>query len=149
MSRDIIKTLSNLIHLDQDAIRAYDEAINASENLEIRAKLTEFRGDHHRHVRDLEAQVRSLGAEPEAGRDVKGFLIEGFTALTSQGDKSALFAMRVNEELTNRTYRDALDDVLPEDIRVVVERNYEDEVRHISWIKEAISAGGWGSEKAA
>jgi hypothetical protein len=27
VSRDIIKTLNNLIHLDQDAIRAYDEAI--------------------------------------------------------------------------------------------------------------------------
>jgi uncharacterized protein (TIGR02284 family) len=149
VSKDVIKTMNDLIHLDRDAIRAYEQAIDACEDAGIRAKLGEFMGDHERHVRDLENRVRALGGEPPARRDLKGFLIEGFTALTSRGDRSALLAMRANEELTNRTYRDALEDGLPEDVRALVERNYEDEVRHLNWIKEALSSRAWDEEKAA
>lgn len=149
MSKDPIKTLNNLIHLDRDAIRAYEQAIQACEVVEIREKLTEFMGDHQQHVRDLDAKVRALGGQPPTGRDIKGFLIEGFTALTSMGDRSALMAMRGNEELTTRTYRSAIEDVRSEDLRALIEKNYEDEARHLAWIKATLDSRGWARDKAA
>jgi rubrerythrin len=141
-----ISTLHDLIHLDSDAIQAYRHAVDACETAEIRARLSEFMADHERHVRDLRAAVRSLGSEPPEGRDLKGFFIEGFTAIASQGDRSALFAMRGNEELTNRRYDDARSAGLPGNVQLLIERNYEDEARHLAWIKEAISSHAWDTD---
>src|SRR5262249_46792443 len=144
-----IEPLNNLIHVDRDAILAYEQAIDACEVPEIRTKLSVFAGDHERHVRDLELKVRALGGEPAAGRDIKGFFIKGFTALASQGDRSALVAMRTNEELTIRAYHAALEEEHTEDVRLLIEQNYQDEVSHLEWIKETLENRGWEKVKAA
>jgi len=149
VSKDPIKVMNDLIQLDRDAIHAYQQAIEACEVPAIRAKLTEFQGDHQRHVRDLDAKVRSMGGEPPAGRDIKGFFMEGFTALTSLGDRSALVAMRTNEELTTRTYRSVLEQTPPVDVSALIEENYKDEQRHLNWIKEALDTRAWEKPRAA
>jgi len=143
-TREVCDKLNDLIKLDVDAVRAYDQALEACTIDEVVARLTDFRADHDRHIRDLSEQVRALGGEPDVRRDWKGFLIEGFTAIAAQGDHSALLAMRGNEELTNRTYRSALDmvDLSPE-VRSVLERNYSDEQRHLEWIKGQLDARVW------
>lgn len=146
MDERSISTLNDLIHLDLDAVQAYRHAIDACEIAEIRDNLTEFMGDHERHVRDLREAVRGLGGEPASGRDVKGFFIEGFTAILSQGDRSALLAMRGNEELTNRRYDAARNADLPDSCRPLIERNCEDEARHLAWIKEAIASRAWDTD---
>jgi uncharacterized protein (TIGR02284 family) len=143
MAADIIEVLSDLVQLDRNAISAYDQAIEACEHAHIRDTLTRFKGDHERHVSDLSAQVTALGGVPAASPDLKGKLLEGFTAITSQGDQSALMAMRGNEELTNRQYASALEQALTAEARVVVERNHDDEKRHLAWIKDALSREIW------
>jgi len=147
MAKELIDRLNDLIQLDVDAVRAYEQAIDACDAADIKSKLNEFKGDHERHITDLSAVVSAEGGTPEVKRDIKGFLIEGFTAIVSHGDHSALLAMHGNEELTNRIYRAALDEELPQDVRAPVERNYEDEQRHLAWIKEALDTRAW--EKAA
>jgi uncharacterized protein (TIGR02284 family) len=147
MARDVIGVLNDLIQLDRNAVAAYDQAIEACEHAHIKETLTRFREDHERHVSDLSAHVTSLGGVPEQSRDLMGKLIEGFTAITSRGDQSALLAMRGNEELTNQRYAAALDEELTAEARVAVERNYDDEKRHVAWIKDALSRRIW--EKAA
>lgn len=147
MAKDVIEVLNELIRLDRNAIGAYDQAIEACEHAHIKVALTGFRGDHERHVADLSAQVSALGGVPEQTRDLKGKLLEGFTAITSFGDQSALLAMRGNEELTNRKYESALKENLTEEARIVVERNHDDEKRHLAWIKDAVARRVW--EKAA
>src|SRR5581483_8434778 len=105
-------------------IQAYEQAIDACDVEEIRSNLREFQEDHERHVRELSQCVRDHGGIPKQKRDIKGFLIQGFTKITSRGDRSALTAMRGNEELTNRSYVSALDnDDLPDDVRMLLERN--------------------------
>lgn len=147
MDENAMSTLNDLIHLDMDAIRAYRQAIDVCETAEIRDTLTLFKGDHERHVTDLEAAVRRLGGQPPEGRDIKGFFIEGFTAIVAHGDRSALFAMRGNEELTTRRYDAARRAALPDDVRPLIERNYQDEARHLAWIKDAVAKRAW--DKAA
>jgi uncharacterized protein (TIGR02284 family) len=148
-NREVCDKLNSLIKLDVDAVHAYQQAIEACEMSEIRNQLTLFQSDHQRHIRDLSQQVRLLGGEPEVEKSWKGFLIEGFTAIASQGDHSALVAMRGNEELTNRTYQAALNvSDLPTDVRALLERNFSDEQRHLSWIKSQLDARVW-ERKAA
>jgi hypothetical protein len=54
-----------------------------------------------------------------------------------------------NEELTNLTYESALKLELSAEVRAVVEQNYEDEKRHLAWIKEAISGNFWEIKEGA
>ena len=75
--------LNNLIQLDIDAIRAYQEAIDSSQDATVRGKLESFKGDHERHIADLSAVVEQLGGTPAQTRDLVGSLIEWFTAVRS------------------------------------------------------------------
>jgi uncharacterized protein (TIGR02284 family) len=141
----IIDRLEALIHLDVDAVHAYEQALDRIEAPTIAARLASFRDDHERHIDDLMAAIRSLGAQPpEPSRDIKGVLLEGMTALRSMtGSEGALKAMKMNEELTNRRYQEALEADLPPTIRAVVERNRMDEARHLAYIEECLRLRAW------
>jgi uncharacterized protein (TIGR02284 family) len=143
MSKKAVDVMNDQIYLDRDAIEAYDEAIGACESESIRTALTGFRADHQRHVTELSEKVRALGGEPPQKPDVKGFFIHAFTAVASRGDRSALYAMRANEELTNRSYQSAVDADLPSDVHELLFQNLEDERRHLAWIKDAIAKRAW------
>jgi uncharacterized protein (TIGR02284 family) len=149
MDTKIVDKLNELIQLDTDAVLAYQQAIDACEVSEIASKLRSFQDDHQRHIGDLAELVRAAGGEPMIKRDLKGFLIEGFTAIMSRGDRSALVAMLGNEELTTTIYRAALEAKMPNEAREVVERNFQDEQRHLAWIKDAIAARLWATKEGA
>lgn len=138
----IVGTLNALIQLDYDAIQAYDRAIAKVDSEMIKRDLESFRRDHERHIIDLSECVRDIGGVPEElGRDFKGVLLEGLTALRSvTGTAGALKAMKTNEEITNRVYDEALGSIaLPANIRRVVERNRDDERRHLAYIQRALA----------
>lgn len=144
-NKNLVSHLKDLVHLDIDAIHAYDQAIEKINVKEVKDALTNFRDDHRRHVDELSAIIRSHGEEPPRfARDFKGFLIQGFTALRSiTGTEGALRAMKSNEQLTNVTYVRALSWDLPENVRSIVEKNREDERRHLDAIEDFIRREVW------
>jgi len=140
----LVDKLNDLIRLDVDAIHAYDQSISSCTIVDLKRGLTEFRDDHDRHVRELSDFVRQFGGQPDVRRDWKGFFSGGFTAIVSQGDHSALVAMQTNEEVTNAYYRRALElENLSPEVRALLEKNYADEQRHLTWIKDQIAARVW------
>lgn len=149
-SKDFLSGLKSLVHLDIDAIHAYEQALEKIDVAEVSQRLGEFRADHQRHVDELSAVIRRHGGEPpESSRDFKGFLIEGFTALRSvTGTEGALKAMHLNEKLTNSRYDRALSLALPPDARMIVEKNRSDERRHLEYIESAIRAKVWEKKVA-
>ena len=138
-----IHVLSDLMKLDVDAVHAYEQAIDRIDVRAIRDALEEFKGDHDRHVDELSRAIRDLGGEPpERTPDIKGFLIEGFTAIRSAtGTEGAMKAMRSNEKMTNKKYDKALDEELAPDVRSLVERNRDDERRHLAYIERVLEVG--------
>ena len=140
---EMIEQLDDLIQLDHDAVQAYSQAIQRldAEDLAVRHELESFRADHERHITDLQNAIRALGGEPrEISRDLKGALLEGFTALRSAtGTLGALKAMQTNEKHTNKAYSRAADVRLPLVARDVVARNFDDERRHLAAIKAHIA----------
>ena len=62
------------------------------------------------------------------------------TALRSAfGNESALKAMRSNEEVTNKTYDDALaEKAMPVHIRELVSKNRDDERKHLAYIEQRL-----------
>jgi len=145
-----LDVMNELIQLDYDAIQAYEQAIERCEDSAARADLISFQADHQRHITDLSQAVRLMGGQPEGcGRDLKGILLEGLTALRSvSGTLGALRAMKLNEKLTNRSYERALEARLPGSARDVVFRNREDERRHLAAIEMHIERLSDGHTRA-
>ncbi|MBI4405836.1 MAG: ferritin-like domain-containing protein [Deltaproteobacteria bacterium] len=143
-----IDRLNSLIQLDYDAVLAYSQAIDNVELDEVKDKFSGFKADHERHIQELSSEVRTLGGIPhERARDLKGFFIEGFTAIRSMtGTAGALKAMRMNELLTNRNYQRTMKEAFPDRTKRILERNFQDEQRHIKYIEQAIEAKIWESE---
>jgi rubrerythrin len=145
---EVAHKLTELIHLDIDAVHAYGEAIKRIDDhhVDIRTQLIAFQDDHERHIRELSDLLRESGRPvPERKRDLKGYVIEGMTALRSAlGTEQALKAMRQNEVLTNRRYEDALRAVGGHPAAVtIVARNREDERIHLDYIERAIRGRLW------
>jgi uncharacterized protein (TIGR02284 family) len=139
-----IGKVQDLIHLDMDAVKAYEQAIKACEHENVASQLRSFQSDHQRHVRDLSEEMRKLGEQPKVTTDIKGFFIEKFTAITSHGTRSALMAMVGNEQLTTARYKAALDlQDLPETTKQIIRNNYADEQRHLQWVKSALDEKIW------
>ena len=139
-----ISSVQDLIHLDMDAIKAYEQAIKSCEHENVASQLRSFQADHQRHVRELSDEMRKLGEQPKVTTDIKGFFIEKFTAITSMGTRSALMAMMGNEQLTTSRYKAAQDlQDLPETTKQIIRNNYADEQRHLQWIKSALDQKVW------
>ena len=107
--------------------------------------------DHVRHVQDLNALIQRFGGEPvELKPDLKGAAMKGLTAMTSMmGTEAALVAMLGNEEFTNRAYELALQFEWTPEVRALIQRNREDEFRHVTWIRDAVRTRPWLREEAA
>ncbi len=139
--KDIVKALNELVQLDYDASKTYEQALEHVDDEHVRADLRAFREDHLRHITQLSAAIRELGGEPiEPKRDVKGLVLESVTRLRSaRGTAGALKAMRTNEKLTNRSYDKAAELSLAPAAREIVLANLDDERRHLAAIEAHIA----------
>lgn len=150
ISEKLVTSLNNLLMLDHDAVDAYQQAIDRISLPQVKKSLTEFQNDHRRHIVNLKECISRYGAKPSDRRDVKGFFIAGMTAIQSMfGNEQAIKAMKTNEMLTNKKYRECLEDLaLPEDVRTIVEGNYADEKRHLAYIEDCIARQVWETGEA-
>jgi rubrerythrin len=146
---EIVDHLNDLRQLDYDAVQTYEIAIGAVDEDAVREDLAAFKRDHERHITDLGRVIAAHGGTPEElSRDVKGVLLEGLTKLRSvTGTLGALKAMRMNEQLTNRRYDEAVELALPADVLSIVSANREDERRHLAAIESHIDRIGEGHEE--
>lgn len=134
------RLLEELIKLDYDAIEAYDAAIERLSDPESKARLTEFRQDHARHVENLSAHLQALGRTAPTGPDMKRVLTKGKVVLGGlMGDEAILKAMKSNEDDTNAAYERASRQELSMDLKETIRRNHADEKRHRAWIEERLA----------
>ncbi|MBJ6801654.1 ferritin-like domain-containing protein [Geomonas propionica] len=138
---EMIDKLNDLIQLDVDAVEAYQQVIKHISYADIEKRMCGFQEDHRAHITNLTAIVQQMGGRPvKPTPDLKGVLIEGFTALMSlTGAKQALEAMKSNEKLTNRKYQEAVAQAFPEEVMEVLRTNLSQEQRHLSYIEEILS----------
>jgi competence ComEA-like helix-hairpin-helix protein len=131
-----LEVLTALGELDAEAAEAYRLAAEGSDDEEVRRALDAFRGDHLRHVDDLNGLIRSLGGEEVSKQldDLTSALIMVTAAVSPLGTRAAILAMTASEELTNSVYSTALDLMWDEKALPVIQRNYADEQRHLAWL---------------
>lgn len=140
MDDSTLKKLTSLAQLDIDAVNGYDQALEHVEGGQVAATLRTFREDHQRHVDRLNALISKYGGDPpEQKPDLKGYLLEGLTAMRSAtGTEGALKALDMNEKQTNKRYDEAAHWDVPEDVNVTIEQNRQDEVRHLDYVQSQL-----------
>lgn len=137
-SDEVLDSLMALAQLDGEAAVAYQIAIDQLDVPFLRDLLERFRGDHLRHVRDLNEVIERLGGAPiEAAPEPDESVLVRFTeAVGILGPHAVVLAMTANEQLTNATYETALEVAVESDMRPLIERNLEDERRHLGTLLE-------------
>ena len=135
----VIKKLSDIVELDYDAIAAYEAAIDRLEDGGLKSKLSEFKKDHERHVREFSEVIRREGGTPPDSGDAKKLLTKGHVVIADiAGDKAILKAMKVNEDQTTGKYKREDEEPFPEHIQTLIDKGLEDERTHREWIERTL-----------
>lgn len=124
----VISALNSLISLNRDDQKGFQEAAEKIEATEIKTYYLEQSLSRAQFVGELQSQVHSLGSEPEDKGTVSGALHRGWMNLKTAlggGDHAILAATESVEDHAISTYRKAMSESLPADVRDIVERQFE------------------------
>jgi len=131
-----LDALAALAQMDLEAALAYEAAAAIVENEDLRNAINQFAEDHQRHVRDLSELIEQrrgeTASQPEEA--LNSVFTNLVSALAMMGDQEALRGLLGNEQFTNMTYMTAMDVVSDDQALKVIERNFQDEQRHLKFL---------------
>ena len=137
---DLKTLIQNFLILEHDAIAAYKATIERLEDPGHKAKISEFRADHERHVRELTQMAAKHGVSAPTEGDMKELLTTGKVKIAGLmgGDSAVIKAMSSNENDTISAYESgSANSVIPADDRPLFARAAADERRHQSYMDTA------------
>lgn len=139
----LAKKLIELVMVDIDAVSLYTTALKNIDDSTIHKTINKFKDDHERHIKDLSSWIRDLKEKPpEKTPDLKGYLLKAFSAIRSiTGTSGALAALETAEHITNKAYEEAVSCKcvnIPQELKKLLNSNYEDEKRHLNYVIEQI-----------
>lgn len=121
-----IKLLNDLIATCYDAEEGYAKAAKGVHDHELSGRLTALSGERGKFARRLSAVVLQLGGEPATDAHYGGILHSGWVDLESRirpkDEQEILEDCRRGDEGTLKHYQHALDNELPQEARMTVER---------------------------
>jgi uncharacterized protein (TIGR02284 family) len=137
---DVVSVLNNLIETCEDGVKGFREAAEAvgspraKEVFDTRIEYIE------RAESDLKAAVRRLGGDPEDRGSAAGALHRGWinlkAAITGKNDEAIIAECERGENAAVERYEKALDNDLPTDIRLLVDKQYRGTLQNRDRIRE-------------
>jgi uncharacterized protein (TIGR02284 family) len=142
-SADPIGTLNTLIETCRDGERGFRTAADAVGDADLKRLFATYGMQRAEFARELEAEVRRLGAEPSVGGSVTGTLHRGWmslkAAVTGRDDGAVVAAAEAGEEAAQSAYEEALR-ALAEPLRQLIGHQLEqirDAHDHVRALKPA------------
>lgn len=141
-NNELIRELGQLAQVDIDTVHTYNRVLDEISDEIVRARLTEFRDSHIKHITDLAAEIRSLGGQPpELTKDFKGYVIEAFAALRKAvGMKSAMKALKTAEKINYDYYGNIVSKNAPSSLKELLRKHFTDEKIHLDYIDSNLKA---------
>ncbi|NMH60580.1 DUF892 family protein [Alteromonas ponticola] len=135
-----ITLLSDLCHLEYDAVAAYEETLEKIKEDNLKRTIAAFCKEHREHIVNLNELLEQNDAQKVTNTDLKEVLTKGKVMIAAMiNDKAILEAMHMNENVTTEAYEKALkNDQLTISERAVIEKHYEDEKLHKDWFAEMV-----------
>ena len=140
MSQNITSILNDLIETSKDGEEGFRAAAEDSKNAELQTVFLRRAGDCASGAAELQQLVTRRGDEPEDSGTVAGAVHRGWVnlkaAISSRTDLAILEECERGEDVAKASYSKALRDTLPEDIRIVVQRQYEGVLKNHDQIRD-------------
>lgn len=128
ISKDSVSAVNDVISVCKDAEQGFKGAANAVENPVYKTLFNEYAAQRAAFATELQTAVRGMGAEPSEPSGAAGTVHAGWMALkgvlTGHSEHQILEETERGEDLSVRTYRDAIAKDLPFDLRQIIETQY-------------------------
>lgn len=135
MADNITSVLNDLVETSKDGEKGFRTAAEDTNNPELKTIFIRRADDCAKGAAELQQIVVRLGGKPEQGGSVAGAMHRGWVDLKSKvadrDDLAILEECERGEDVAKAKYRKALEDsTLPQDIRAVVQQQYDGVVRN-------------------
>jgi len=121
-----ISVLNNLIETCKDGELGFKTAADGLKNPEIKATFLDYSRERAAMARELQAEVRRLGGDPEKSGSMSGSMHRGWvdikSAVTGKDDHSILAEAERGEDVAKGAYEKALTGTLPGTAQTVVQQ---------------------------
>lgn len=136
---DVIATLNNLIETCKDGEEGFLTCAKDISDPQMKNFFTDRAQTCSRSASELQELVNAAGGKPETSSSVSGSLhrrwVDIKSAVTGKDDEAILNECERGEDVALASYRKALEKSLPEDVRSVVERQYQGVQRNHDEVK--------------
>ena len=140
MADNVASILNDLIETSKDGEKGFNTAADDTKNSQLQTTFRRRAQDCAKSAADLQSLVARLGGKPEKGGSVAGAVHRGWVnmkaAVSSRDDLAILEECERGEDVAKARYGKALEATLPQDIRSVVERQYDGLMRNHEQIRE-------------
>ncbi len=125
---DVVDALNQLIETCRDGEAGFREAAEGVQDANLARLFRSYSAQRAQFVAELDAQVRRLGGDPAQRGHAAASAHRGWMnlrhALTGGSDAAVVAEAERGEDHAVRAYEKALEADLPEDLRLIVERQY-------------------------
>ena len=126
---DNTSMLNDLIETSKDGENGFRSAAEDAKSAELKATFLRRAEDCAKGASELQQLVSRIGGNPEQGGSVAGAMHRGWMDLKAKvahrDDLAILEECERGEDVAKAKYRKALDASLPDDVRAVVQRQYD------------------------
>lgn len=140
MPSNISSILNDLVETSRDGEKGFRTAAEDTKNAELKAVFLRRAQDCAKGAADLQQLVTRLGGHAEEGGSVAGAVHRGWvnlkSAVSGRDDLAILEECERGEDVAKAKYRKALEETLPDDIRVVVQRQYDGVMRNHDQVRD-------------
>ncbi len=135
-----ISILNDLIETSKDGEKGFRTSAEDTRNGELKSVFVARAHDCAKAAADLQQLVTRLGGNPESGGSVAGAVHRGWvnlkSSVTDRSDLAILEECERGEDVAKARYRKALEADLPDDIRGIVQRQYDGAVRNHDQVRD-------------
>jgi uncharacterized protein (TIGR02284 family) len=125
---NVISTLNNLIETCKDGENGFRTAASGVKNGELKMLFNLYSQQRAQFAAELQAEVRSLGGDPEETGSVAASLHRGWinikSAVTGEDEGAVVSECERGEDAAVENYQEALNETLPANVLAIVERQY-------------------------
>lgn len=126
--QDAIGVLNDLIQTCRDGQDGFHTAADGVEDPNLKRLFTSYAQQRAEFTEELQREVRQLGGDPERSGHAAGAVHRGWinikAAVTGKDDGAIISECERGEDMAKRNYQHALEETLPSDVRMLIERQY-------------------------
>lgn len=136
---EVVSVLNDLIETCEDGVHGFRTAADAVQNPAAKTLFASRLPKIELGERELKAEVRRLGGDPDKRGTVAGAMHRGWinlkAAVTGKNEEAIVAECVRGEEHAVHVYEDALQKDLPSETRTIVERQYRGVVENLERVR--------------